>query len=264
VTGLPLVLTHHSMNTWRPPWQRALGDWADHQADVVIAVATNVASTISSPRVEIIPNGVNSKPEVWSPAEVAAARQKLAVPTDAYLLSYVGRLTTDKNPVRFVEIAGRVAPECPEAHFVLMGDGPLYTAAAARARALGIEGRVTFAGFVPGAGRLHQVADVLMLTSDSEGSPLAVLDAMAAGRPVIATAVGDVPEQVVDGETGYISPPNDLEGLANAVLALRDPALRAQFGAAGRKRAHELFSIDHMLDRTVAVYREALARRAPR
>jgi glycosyltransferase involved in cell wall biosynthesis len=260
ISGLPLVLTHHSMNTWRPPYHVALGRWADRQADAVIAVSSNIAAAVEQGgvSVRIIPNWVRPPTQLWTETEIAAARNDLDIPCDAYVISYIGRFSRDKNPLLFVEAAAIIAERSSNAHFLLVGDGPLRSEAEARGRALGIENRLNFIGFRSNAADLHQVVDVLALSSNSEGSPLVVLEAMAVGRPVVATAVGDVPEQIVHGETGLIVPPQDAQALANAVLALENTSLRWRMGRAARERVLHHFSVERGLSLTMAVYREAL------
>jgi glycosyltransferase involved in cell wall biosynthesis len=264
LTGLPLVVTHHSMNTWRSAWDNVLGRWADRQADAVIAVATNVAAAVArgGVRARVIPNGVAVAPRPWSAAEIAAARAALSLPSEAYVVGYVGRFSQDKNPLLFVEMAALVAPRCPSAQFLMLGDGPLRAAAEERAHVLGLGPRLRFAGFRPNASELLPLLDVLALTSDSEGSPLIVLEAMAAGRPVVATSVGDVPSQIVDGETGFLVEPRNVAGLASAVVRLIDETLRDRMGWTGRERAARHFSIADRLAETAGVYREVLERRA--
>src|SRR5262249_43043709 len=258
-------LTHHSMNTWRPWHHRLLGRLADRKADAVIAVSTNIADTLArgGVRPRVIPNGVAVPATAWAPAGIAAARAALGVPRTAYLVNFVGRFNTDKNPLLFLDVAARVAARCATAHFLLVGDGPLRDAVEARVRALGLEERVTLAGFRTDAVDLHYAADVLTLTSDSEGAPLVVLEAMARSRPVVATEVGDVPLQILEGETGFIVPPRDTARFADALVALENPELRAQLGRAARERVQQRFSIEHCLTETAAVYCEALGRRVP-
>jgi glycosyltransferase involved in cell wall biosynthesis len=259
VTKLPLVVTHHSMSTWQHGWERRLSNWVDRSADAVIAVSSNIAATRRVP-VRIIPNGVEIPDQRWTAHEIATARTKLGVPIDAFTVSFVGRFTEDKNPLLYVEMAALVGAQAPDAHFLLIGDGPLRNAAERRAAELGIGARMTFAGFQPDAGRLHQIADALAVTSASEGSPLVVLEAMAAGRPVVATNVGDISHQIADGETGYLVQPGDPDGLARALLALRDRSRWMNMGAAGRDRVLRFFPIQRTLQETLAVYRDVLQR----
>ncbi|MBI3965382.1 MAG: glycosyltransferase [Chloroflexi bacterium] len=265
VSGLPLVLTHHSMDDHRPTWHRALGRWADRQADAVIAVATNLADYVARSGVtaRVIRNGVDIPDRLWSDADRLAARARLGVPGGAYLISYVGRFFGEKNPLLFVEMAARVSAHCPNAHFLMIGDGPLRAEAEARSHALDIADRMTFAGFRSDAAELHQAVDVLTLTSDTEGTPLVVLEAMAVSRPVVATAVGDVPAQVADGTTGFVVAPCDAAALASAVLRLADASLRQRLGQAGRERVRREFTVERCLSATAAVYREAVERRGP-
>jgi glycosyltransferase involved in cell wall biosynthesis len=251
------------MNTWHRPWHRALGSWADRQADAVIAVATNVATAIQQRgvRARIIRNGIPIRGAPLSSAEVASVRAKFGVPPEAYLISFVGRFTKDKNPLLFVEVAAVVAERCPNAYFLLIGDGPLRPAAEARGRALGVDARLNFAGFQPNAAQLHQVADVLAVTSDSEGSPLSVLEAMRAYKPVVATAVGDIPFEVADGATGFVIPRRDVHGLADALVRLADPSLRRVLGRTGHERLVKHFSIERTAAETSSVYREVIQQR---
>lgn len=260
-SGLPLVITHHSMNTWHRSWHRALDAWADRRADAVIAVASNVGSVIEGHgvRPEIIPNGIPGFYAHQSASQATLIRAGL-VPPGAYLVGFVGRFCQDKNPLLFVEVAALVAERCESAHFVLIGDGPLRPAAEERARCLGLDDRITFAGFVPNAAELHEVLDVLAVTSDSEASPLVVLEAMRAGRPVVATAVGDIPRQVAPGETGFLLPYRDAPGLAAALVALADRSLQDRLGQAGRTRFLAHFSIAGAAVRTADVYARVLRR----
>ncbi len=261
LTRTPLVVTHHSMNTWQRGWQRRVGHWVDRRAEAVIAVSSNIAATHRGARVRIIPNGVELPEQRWTADEIAAARRKLGIPVDAYTVAFVGRFSSDKNPLLFIAMASEVLVWDPSVHFVLMGDGPLRPAAERLASSLGISDQVRFVGFQPEAKKLMQAADVLAVTSESEGAPLVTLEAMAAARPVVATDVGDIACQVADGETGLVVRPGDARSLAEAVLALRDVGLRERMGAAGLARVRHQFTMQRTLRETFAVYREVLGER---
>ncbi|MBI3965510.1 MAG: glycosyltransferase [Chloroflexi bacterium] len=260
ISGLPLVLTGHSMNTWAPAHHRRLARWANRQATAVIAVSDNIAAMVAAGgvRAQIIPNGTAIPELTVSAASAIALRVTLGLPASAYVIGYVGRFTPDKNPLLFVNVAALVAARCPNAQFLLIGDGPLRQVAEARGRQLGIADRLHFLGFQPNAVELQPAADVLALTSNSEGSPLVVLEAMAAGRPVVATAVGYVPHQVVDGLTGFVVPARDATALADRLVRLADPRLRRELGRAGRERVRSNFSAQQQLQEIVRVYGEAL------
>ncbi len=141
----------------------------------------------------------------------------------------------------------------------LAGAGPEWASLHLRARELGIEGDVDFLGSVADVRALLAACSFMVLPSTSEGMPNAVLEGLANGRPVIASAVGGVPE-ILGGGGGILVPPGDPEALANAMrMLLEDPALVARLGAEGRAVAHDKFGIDRMVDESVRLYRGLLA-----
>ena len=163
----------------------------------------------------------------------------------------VGRFAYPKDYATFVEALARIDADY-RASFV--GDGPDHAAVAAdiRRRAAG---RVKLLGARRDVRELLAAADLFVLSSRSEGLPISVLEAMAAGLPVVATSVGGVSELVVDGETGFLVPPADPRALAEAVgRLLRDPELRHRFGAAGRHRAERRFDVARFHEAHVRLY----------
>jgi glycosyltransferase involved in cell wall biosynthesis len=119
---------------------------------------------------------------------------------------------------------------------------------------------VVFAGHRTDVPEILQALDIFVLPSNWEGLPNAVLEAMAAGLPVVATRVGGVPEVVVEGQTGILVPPRDPNALADALLTLlRDPNLRRRMGQAGRQRVQEYFSVDQMVSKTETLYEQLLS-----
>lgn len=154
---------------------------------------------------------------------------------------------------------------------VIAGDGPEGPDLRALAERLELTGSpgnadplVRFLGSRSDVPGLLRAADVLLLTSRWEGLPYAVLEAMAAGVPLVATRVGGIPELVVDGATGVVAEPGDTEGIAAALMRLLgDRALRSRLGAEAKRRSRRLFSEARMVDATAVVYRAALSR-APR
>lgn len=260
--GLPLVLTHHSERAWQGPWHRSLSRWADRRADVVISVSSNLLPAIDAPasRTHLIPNGVALPPAPDDPAS-PGMRGALGLPPDAYVTAWVGRFTEEKDPHAFVRVAARVAARCPHAHFLLVGDGPLRGSVEREVETLGLRSRTTLLGYRRCAAELMPAADVVALTSRREAAPLVVLEAMAASRPVVAGAAGDVPLQVVDGVTGFVLQPGDDGGFAEALARLADPALRRRLGEEGRRRAARQFTAELMAQRTLAVYEAVLSAR---
>jgi len=136
------------------------------------------------------------------------------------------------------------------------GTGPLEEELRRKIRELKLEPYVRMAGFIEDVPSFLSELDVFVLPSDSEGIGLAIMEAMATGLPVVATAVGGVPEVVSDGQTGILVPPRQPKLLAQAIVRLLvDPDLARAMGAAGRNRVEALFDAKVMAERTVAVYR---------
>ncbi|HEY7659045.1 MAG TPA: glycosyltransferase family 4 protein [Actinomycetota bacterium] len=170
------------------------------------------------------------------------ARGWLDLPADAPIVGIAGRLVPIKNHVLFVEAARRIARVRPDAVFAVAGDGELRGMLEAEAReALG--DRIRFLGWVADLARLYAAIDVVVLTSLSEGTPVALIEAAAAGKPVVATDVGGVAEVVLDGRTGILVPSGDAEAIALGVLSiLEDDEMRTGMGQAGRAVAAERHS----------------------
>jgi glycosyltransferase involved in cell wall biosynthesis len=172
----------------------------------------------------------------------------------------VGRLAAPKD---FPTLVAAVA-QLPKgrAHLRIFGDGPLRDELEAQTHALGIDAAVEFAGEVPDV-RPHLVdADVFVLSSLSEGMPVSILEAMAAGLPVVASAVPGLDEVVVDGSTGFLTPPRDAAALAARLGQLvDDPSVRSALGVAGRARAERHFSLPAWRDAHFSLYRSLLAAR---
>jgi glycosyltransferase involved in cell wall biosynthesis len=172
---------------------------------------------------------------------------------------WVGRLQTPKDPLTLVHALGRLRTPF-EADFV--GGGPLRRTLEREVERLGLGTSVRLLGDRRDVPSLLARSDVFVLASRSEGLPLSILEAMAAGLPVVASSVGGVPELVVDGETGLLVPAGDPERLAGAVgRLLADAALRRRLGEAGRARVREHFDSDSVRRAHLDLYRRELARR---
>ena len=175
----------------------------------------------------------------------------------------VGRLQAPKDFLTLVRAVARLGAESFET--VIVGDGPDRGRLQSEIEALGLAGRVRLAGERRDVPALLAAADVFALTSLSDGMPVSVLEAMAAGLPVVASRVGGVPEQVVDGVTGLLITPGDAEERAEALGRLvGDAELRRRLGAAGRARAEEAFDLGPFRRAHVELYsRELAGRRLP-
>jgi glycosyltransferase involved in cell wall biosynthesis len=191
-----------------------------------------------------------------------AVRAELGIPLDAPVVGTVTRLSPQKAPLDFVTAAAQVAASRPNAHFVVVGDGPLRAEVESRVAAAGLAGRFHLTGLRRDVPDLLHSFDVFALTSLWEGLPRVLIQAMAAGLPVVATAVDGSAEAVEDGVNGLLTPPGDPQALAAALLRLLgDPALAVQMCAAGQERAGE-FGARKMVDDIAALYETLLTKGA--
>ena len=183
----------------------------------------------------------------------AAARQALGAPPDGLVIGFVGRLIPVKGADLFLEAFAHCR-DLPT-HAVIVGDGASRSALEARAAELGLEDRVTFAGTHPEAARVFRAFDAWVLSSRSEGTPNVLLEAMASGVPIVATAVGGVPEVVSPAEAVLV-PPENPEALADGIRrVLIDPDGARRRAAAARCKLDEEFGPEEWLAKYEAVYR---------
>jgi len=193
-----------------------------------------------------------------------AVRAELGIPLGAAVVGTVTRLSPQKAPLDFVAAAAQVAAYRQDVHFVIVGDGPLRADVEARVVASGLAERVHLTGLRRDVADLMHSFDVFALTSLWEGLPRVLPQAMAAGLPIVATAVDGNAEAVADGINGFLTPPGDPQAMAIALLRLlEDPTLASRFGEAGQARADE-FSAQKMIRDIAALYEALLAERVPR
>lgn len=192
----------------------------------------------------------------------AVVRTELATPADAPVLLFVGSLTPEKRVDRLLAWVAGAMRERPDLRLWLVGDGPLRGELERLAGALGLAGNVAFAGASERVGDYLATADLLLLASDTEGMPGAVVEAAAAGVPAVATAVGGVPECVEDGVTGrLVDPADEAAGAAAVAELLGDPARRRAMGQAARERFAERWHVDTVAAGYLAFYRRTIERR---
>ena len=176
------------------------------------------------------------------------------------LVGMVGRLVAQKGVKYFVEAAAHVYAELPDARFVVVGDGEARPECEALASALGVSDVIRFTGFRTDVPAILLGLDVVAIPSIGEGLPYVVLEAMVAGKAVVASGVDGLKEVVKNGYTGYLIPPKDSERLAEGILkVLRDPAQRVRMGQHGRSMVEAEYSLERMIHRTEALYEEMLA-----
>ena len=227
---MPAVIhTEHGKHYASRPRTRWLGRLSGRFVDRFCCVSGDVADEVEACRVvpkgkiRVIPNGIDTD-RFAGAVNPAAVRVELGVPPGVPLVGTVGRLNEVKRQDRLIRGFAAMLGRFPEAHLVLIGDGPLMSELRLLAEGLGIGPRVHFAGYRADPERVLGALDVFALTSRSEGMPLAVLEAWAAGVPVVASRVGGLPEMIDDGRTGLLVDAEDVGALAAAIGGLIDDA----------------------------------------
>jgi len=209
-------------------------------------------------KIRVIYNGVTPRAPIDA-ATRSALRAQLGLDRDDFVIGTVGRFDSIKNLPMLVRGIAAVAQAEPRVRGLLVGDGPEMKPIRALVEQLGLQERIRITGFREDARELAQCMDLFALTSFSEGTSMALLEAMSAGMPVVVTAVGGNPEIVSGGETGWVVPSDDVGALSTALTdALSDAPLREQRGAAARRRFDERFRFETMIERYRRLYRELL------
>jgi glycosyltransferase involved in cell wall biosynthesis len=164
-------------------------------------------------------------------------------------------LVAHKGQKHLVDAAAVVVRQVPDARFVIAGEGELRGALEQQIKHLGLEKHVLLAGFRPDILSLHKAFDIFVMSSVTEGLGTSLLDAMACGKPIVATTAGGMPEVVEDGKTGILVPPRDPEAMAGGIVTLlKDESLRHAMGQAGLSLAQARFSAERMVQDTLRVY----------
>ncbi|MEA2503890.1 MAG: hypothetical protein QOG36_933 [Actinomycetota bacterium] len=241
------------------------------RTDALVSVSTRVrdellALGIGRPEQwRVVPLGLELGELLGGPAERSASRAALGLPPEAPLVGIVGRLAAIKDHGTFLAMAARLAADRTDVSFVVAGDGNLRGSLEAEAKSL-LGNRIRFLGWATDLPVLYGALDVVVLTSRNEGTPVALIEAGAAGRPVVATDVGGVAEVVRDGASGFVVPPGDAAALAARVgTLLDDPAAGRAMGLAGREWVRARFGSERLVDDLTALYGELTdARGAPR
>lgn len=242
--------------------RHAFSRWKYRQIDVFVAASRLIRTIlvddgIPADRIEVVHDGVNIAGIDAHP--VVDAHKTFWLPHGAPLVGNAAALAPHKGQKHLVAAAAHVVRRMPDVRFLILGEGELHDALERQVRDLGLERHVFLPGFRDDALGLIKSFDLFVMSSITEGLGSAVLEAMACGRAVVATRAGGIPEAVVDGETGLLTPPHDETAMADAILTLLgDADRRARFGVAGRERVEREFSVDRMVELTLDVYRRRL------
>ncbi|UCC92743.1 MAG: glycosyltransferase, partial [Thermoplasmata archaeon] len=218
-----------------------------------------VAMGMDPDRIEIVPNGVDL--DVFRPVDPEVAlefRERFGVPEDAPLVLFLGKLVEQKGFLDLMASMPKVLREVPDAHLMVLGEGPDHGKGETMVKRSGIGDSVTFAGRMccDDLVSAYGAAQVVTLPSHSEGMPLVILEAAATGRPVVATAVSGIPEFVEEGRTGSLVPPSDADTLSEALVNyLNDDALSRTVGANALAKAREEFDLRLQVSRTIKAYK---------
>lgn len=209
-------------------------------------------------KIRLVYNGIDTTPP--KPSAIAGPAPEVSGPEGGPVVVYVANLFPYKGHLDLVEAARAVVDGFPSARFLLVGrDAGAMDAVRARIDALRLSQNVLLAGLRPDAAGIAAAATFVVHPSHEEGFSNTILEAMAAGKAVVATSVGGNPEAVADGETGILVPPRDPSSLAAAILSLlRDPARARAMGAAGRRRVVERFSLERMIREIESLYESLL------
>jgi glycosyltransferase involved in cell wall biosynthesis len=237
----------------------ALSRWKYRQVDCFICASEAIrqmviADGVPAARVVTVLEGIDLGHVEAAP--VANLHAELWLPHHAPIVGNVAALVPHKGQRHLIEAAAIVVTKVPDARFVIAGEGELRPALERQIKDHHLEKHVFLAGFRPDVLSVHKAFDIFVMSSVTEGLGTSLLDAMACGKPTVATTAGGMPEVVVDGQTGLLVPPRDHEAMANAIIRLlSDARARRAMGAAGEARVRERFSAERMVQDTLAVYR---------
>ncbi len=213
----------------------------DHQADPDTVV--------------VVPHGIEAGSERGAEDCLPGLKEGQVV------ISFFGRLSSEKGPEVFVEIVNRLR-NMPDLYFCMTGDGPERSKTLGLISRQGLADKIYAPGFVRDVAPLRRASDIVVLPSWIDGMPLTVLEAQAAGKPVVASRVGSLPAVILDGETGFLCASGDVDAFCEKILTLsREPELRATMGAKGQARAKAMFGAEEMVSRYRAAMDKMMDRR---
>ena len=270
--GLAVVAHYHNQydDKWeRDPAMLSLERRLVASTDAMIAVSESVRRHVADnigvdeQRIDVIPNGVDAS--AFTGVDRSDARRALLLDATRLVVGLIGRITEQKGQDDFVEAALAIAVERPEPLFVMVGfaeDAELQQRLRQKIAVFGLSDRIRFLGNRDDMASVYAALDIVVAPSRWEGFGMMLIEAMAAGRPIVATRVGAIPEIVRDGRTGVLVEPRDAQALARAITGmLDDPQRRIAMGEAGQRESIR-YGWSNATAQTAAVYERALQRSA--
>lgn len=260
--SVPRVIhTEHGLLDHEPWYSALLKWWAARHTNAIASVSEPLHRYLTESvkldpgKVTTILNGVDTERFAPTP-RTGVVRNLAAVSHDALIVGHVAGLKPVKDQLLLIDAFARVHAAVPQAQLVIAGDGALRPLLEARARDLGVSGVVHLIGEVGDTAPVYCDFDLFVLSSKAEGTSMSILESMASGVAVVATAVGGTPDLLADGRCGVLVPPGDRDALAGALIRLlRDERARHELGVAGRARVVERYSEEAMIDAYEALYR---------
>jgi glycosyltransferase involved in cell wall biosynthesis len=245
---------------------RLLERWLAGRTTVLIAVSPQVrddlvALHVAAPeRFVVIRLGIELDERVAGPQDGRLeSRRYLGIPPDRFAVGWIGRMTAVKRTDDVLVAFQRLRDGGVDACLCMVGDGPDRAQLERRAHELGIVKDTLFLGYQEDVAPFYAAFDALVLPSSNEGTPVSAIEALAAGRPVVATRVGGVPDVVQEGEDGFLVEPGATDELADRLAQLAgDPALRERMGEAGRQRVLPRYAVERLVDDVDRLYRSLL------
>ena len=216
--------------------------------------------SLSSAKVAVIPNGVNCKSEkVYEESELTEFKKTYNIPTDKKIVAYVGRISPEKRLDVYVKVCKEVLKTREDTVFLVVGSGALSDSIKEMVSQTNIEDKVIFTGLIKDIGKIYSIISLLLLTSDTEGTPRVVLESMSFGKPVIATKVGGVPQLVKHGQNGYLTEREDVEHFTEYVNYLLDnDSTLKEMGNCARKVVENDYQGTTMQRKIETLYHEVL------
>jgi Glycosyltransferase len=268
LSGIPVVYTEHSVMEQYHPWTRRMNLLTWKMQDYVIAVSKQVSASIAANAgsrvpVQVVQNGIPVDRFIRSPEDAKRIRVELNIPENAVVVGTVAVFRPVKDLNGWLKAARIIKDQHKNAHFLMVGDGPLFKVIRSTATELGLDDAVHFVGLQQNVSPYFSAMDVYASSSQLEGLPLSLLEAMAMNLPVVATAVGGIPEAVKDDKTGFLVSPGDPAALAGKIcILISNDRLRQEFGQAGRARIEESFSMKRMIEDLEQIYSTILQRKS--